>query len=91
MIHKLHLNKVVLKVKKFMKQKLTGLEGEIRQSHIMVRYFKISFSTNDMKPGAGAGRGVKKNTDNLNNSTNHHGLLIIIEYYTQPLQNTNCV
>lgn len=36
-----------------MKQKLTGLEGEIRQSHIMVRYFKISFSTNDMKPGGG--------------------------------------
>ena len=58
----------------------------------MVRYFNIPFSTNYTKPGLagwGGRGGVKKNTDNLNNSTNCHDLLIIIEYYTQPLQDTN--
>lgn len=48
-----------------MKQKLTGLEGEIRQSHIMVRYFNIPFSTNYIKPGLAGGGGELRKTQTI--------------------------
>ena len=48
-----------------MKQKLTGLEGEIRQSHIMVRYFNIPFSTNYTNPGLVGGEGELRKTQTI--------------------------
>ena len=46
---------------------------------IIVRYFNATFSANNIKLW---GKKIKKNIENLNNSTNHHDLLITIEYYT---------